>query len=130
MDMSLELYADYLICSTSYTTATGLSRLTDNAISHDKVTRFLSSKDFNSAYLWMKAKPLYNAIKSDDGVLIVDDSIEEKPYTDENEVISWHWDHKHKRSVKGINFVSLMYESNERSAPIGFEPVRNRTYAK
>ena len=124
MDMSLELYADYLICSTSYTTATGLSRLTDNAISHDKVTRFLSSKDFNSADLWMKAKPLYNAIKSDDGVLIVDDSIEEKPYTDENEVISWHWDHKHKRSVKGINFVSLMYESNERSAPIGFEPVR------
>lgn len=124
MDMSLDLYADYLICSTSYTTATGLSKMTDNAISHDKVTRFLSSKDFTSADLWLKAKPFYNSIKSDDGVLIVDDTNEEKPYTDENEVISWHWDHKHNRSVKGINFVSLVYESNGRSAPIGFEPVR------
>src|ERR1700730_7821352 len=122
MDMSLDLYTDYLICSTSYTTATGLSRMTDNAISHDKVTRFLSSKDFKSADLWLQAKPLYNSIQSDDGVLIIDDSIEEKPYTDENEVIAWHWDHKYNRSIKGINFVSLVYESDKGSAPIGFEP--------
>jgi hypothetical protein len=32
------LYTDYLITSFSYTTATGLSGLVDNAISHDPVT--------------------------------------------------------------------------------------------
>lgn len=122
--MSLDLYMDYLICSTSYTTATGLSRLTDNVISHDKVTRFLAAKDLTSADLWLQAKTFYNSIKDDDGVLIVDDTIEEKPYTDENEVIAWHWDHKDNRSVKGINFVTLLYESSKGSAPIGFEPVR------
>jgi hypothetical protein len=37
-----DLYTDYLITSFSYTTATGLSGLVDNAISHDPVTRFLS----------------------------------------------------------------------------------------
>jgi hypothetical protein len=30
-----DLYTDYLITSFSYTTATGLSGLVDNAISHD-----------------------------------------------------------------------------------------------
>lgn len=29
MDMLFDLYVDYLVCSTSYTAATGLSRLTD-----------------------------------------------------------------------------------------------------
>jgi hypothetical protein len=32
-----DLYTDYLITSFSYTTATGLSGLVDNAISHDEV---------------------------------------------------------------------------------------------
>jgi hypothetical protein len=26
-------------------------------------------------------------------VLILDDSIAEKPYTDENDIICWHYDH-------------------------------------
>lgn len=124
MDMSLDLYVDYLICSTSYTTATGLSKLTDNVLSHDKVTRFLASKDFTSSDLWLKVKQFYKSIEDDEGVLIVDDSIEEKPYTDENEVIAWHWSHKDNKATKGINFVSLLYESAKGSAPLGFEPVR------
>ena len=82
-----------IICSTSYTTATGLSKLTDNVLSHDKVTRFLASKDFTSSDLWLKVKQFYKLIEDDEGVLIVDDSIEEKTYTDENEVIAWHWSH-------------------------------------
>jgi hypothetical protein len=43
-----DLHTDYLITSFSYTTATGLSGLVDNAISHDQVTRFLSQQDFTS----------------------------------------------------------------------------------
>lgn len=124
MDKLLDLYVDYLICSTSYTTATGLSRLTNNEISHDKVTRFLSSKDFTSSDLWHIAKPLYKSIKSEKGVLAIDDSIEEKPYTDENELIAWHFNHAKRRSVKGINFVTCFYETRKGSMPIGYELVR------
>jgi hypothetical protein len=43
-----DLYTDYLITSFSYTTATCLSGLVDNAFSHDPVTRFLSQHDFTS----------------------------------------------------------------------------------
>ena len=42
----LELYSDYLISLFSYTIATGLSNLLNNSISHDKVTRFRSGKEF------------------------------------------------------------------------------------
>ncbi len=39
---TLDLYTDYLLSSTGPTTATGLSRLLDGALSHDHVTRWLS----------------------------------------------------------------------------------------
>jgi len=35
----VDLYTDYLISSTSYTTATGMSKMLNGAISHDKITR-------------------------------------------------------------------------------------------
>jgi len=124
MDMTLNLYIDYLICSTSYTTATGLSRLTDKAISHDKVTKFLSSKNYTSADLWKIAKPIYESIKLDNSVLIIDDSIEEKPYTDENELMAWHFNHAKGRAVKGINFITSLYENEKGSLPIGFNLIK------
>ena len=63
MQNIFDLYVDYLICSTSYTTATGLSKLTHNAISHDKVTRALSDRDMTSADLWLHAKSTYKNIE-------------------------------------------------------------------
>ncbi|MEJ7709433.1 MAG: hypothetical protein WKF84_06135 [Pyrinomonadaceae bacterium] len=29
--------------------------------------------------------------------MIIDDSVEEKPYTDENEIVCWHYDHSKER---------------------------------
>jgi len=58
----LEIYSDYLMSSFSYTTATGLSILSDGQISHDKVTRFLSSEDFTSSRLWELIKPTVREI--------------------------------------------------------------------
>ena len=40
MTCTLDLYTDYLLSSTGPTTATGLSRLLDGALSHDHVTRW------------------------------------------------------------------------------------------
>lgn len=122
--MTMDLYIDYLICSTSYTTATGLSELTDNAISHDKVTRFLSSKDYTAADLWKQGKSLYRSVEDEDAVLIIDDTIEKKPYTDENDLISWHFDHTESRSVKGVNLVTALYETQKGSLPVGYELIK------
>ena len=50
----LELYSDYLISNISYSTATGLSRMLPQELSHDQVTRFLNRNEFDSKYLWKK----------------------------------------------------------------------------
>ena len=117
----LELYTDYLMSSFSYTTATGLSALLDDLINHDKITRFLSKEQFSSKDLWQLAKPIIRKIESSDGVLIFDDSIEEKPYTDENDIICYHYDHCQGRSIKGINFLTALYHSKDMSVPVSFQ---------
>lgn len=83
----LDLYSDYLISSFSQTTATGLSRSLEGLISHDKITRFLSAEDYDSKQLWKLVKPTIRKLESDEGVIIFDDTIEEKAYTDEIKVI-------------------------------------------
>jgi DDE superfamily endonuclease len=120
----LDLYSDYLISAFGQTTATGLSSLLNGEISHDQVQRSLASEVQTSSDLWQTVKPHVRKIESADGVAIVDDSIAEKPYTDENDIICWHYDHSQQRTVKGINFVTCLYHNQGVSLPVGFELVR------
>jgi hypothetical protein len=63
-------------------------------------------------------KPLVRQIESQDVVLILDESIEEKPYTDEDEPICWHCDHAKERSVKWINFLTALYATGTVGLPV------------
>jgi len=119
-----ELYADYLLSSFSYTTATGLSSLLDGEVSHDQVTRFLASEDFDSKKLWEVVKKDIRAIEDDSGVLIFDDTVQAKPHSKENDLICWHFDHTVNRSVKGINLLNCLYHANGVSLPVAFELVK------
>jgi hypothetical protein len=63
--------------------------------------------------------------------MVVDDSIEEKPYTDENDIVCWHYDHAHGRQVKGINFMTTLYHSPLNggvSLPVGFQIIAKTEY--
>lgn len=124
----LDLYSDYLIASFSLATATGLSALVDEAYSHDQITRFLGQKRYDQKTYWKTVKPVIRQVETEDGVLLVDDTIEEKPYTDENEIVCYHYDHSQGRTVKGINIVNFVYHTsldNEQtmSIPVAFELV-------
>jgi hypothetical protein len=118
-DTLLDRYTDYLISSFGATTATGLSKVLDGQVSHDQITRMLAGQKQDSAAWWQRVKPQVRKMQSDEGVMIIDDSIEEKPYTDENEIGCWHYDHSKDRLVKGINFMSLLYYSQGMSLPVG-----------
>lgn len=118
-----DLYTDYLISSFGPTTATGLARLLDGAVSHDQVTRFLAEPPKNSADLWRVVKPLVRHIQQPDGSLSIDDSLSEKAHTDENDLICWHWSHSLERHVKGIEFLTAFYTVGEVSLPIAFDLV-------
>lgn len=119
----LDLYSDYLISSFGATTATGLSKLLEGDLSHDQITRFLSGPEHTAADLWQLVKPLVRQIQTPEGALIIDDSISEKPFSDENEIVCWHYDHTKDRQVKGINFISALYHSQAVSLPVSFSLV-------
>ena len=115
----LDLYTDYLIAVFGQATATGFSSVLNNQITHDMTTQLLSSGYISSRRLWSMARPMCEEIEDENGVLIIDDSIEAKPYTDCNDLICWHFDHTVNRSVKGLNFVSAIYDNWKMSLPIG-----------
>ena len=120
----LDLYSDYLLCSSGQTTATGLSSIVEGNISHDRITRFLKKEYFDEKTLWKKVKPIVRAYEEEDACLIFDDTIVEKPYMDENEIICWHYSHTENNTVKGINLLSAFYhcESDGQTVrlPTGF----------
>ena len=120
----LELYTDYLISGNSYATATGLSAMMNNDVSHDQITRYLSSNEFDSKTLWKKVKRTVREIESDDACLIFDDTIQEKKWTDESEMMCWHFDHTVGKSVRGINMLNALYYSNSISIPVAFEIIK------
>ena len=119
----LELYSDYLLSSFGATTATGLSAVLDGEVSHDRITRFLSGQVYDSKTLWRLIKPMVREIESDDGVVIFDDTIVEKPHTDENEIVTWHFDHAKNRSVKGMNLLNCVYHAGGVSLPVSYQIV-------
>lgn len=127
MDIKLlELYSDYIISSFGQITATGLSKALGGSVSHDKITRFLSQKELDSKQLWKLVKPVVRSQEQDDGVLIIDDTIEKKPHTQESELICWHHDHQSNRLVKGvniINYVYYVYSVGNTSFRVGFDLV-------
>ena len=84
MNNFVDLYTDYLISSSSYTTATGLASLL--SIKHDKITRALSTGFYDSKFLWKQAKPYVEELTQSKAPIILsfDDSIQEKQYTDQS----------------------------------------------
>lgn len=120
----VDLYTDYLICSSSYTTATGMASLL--SIKHDKITRHLSKGLFDSKFLWSYSKPYIEELTQSKEMVVLsfDDSIEEKQYTDSSELVCWHYDHVFKRSVKGVNFLTALIEVSGMRLPCAVEFVK------
>ena len=100
----LDIYSDYLISQNHHATATGLAALFDGELSHDQVSRHLRSGEFGSKELWSHVKSdVRRYEQKSGGVLLLDDTISEKAYTDENAVNCWHYSHAKHRHVKGMN---------------------------
>jgi DDE superfamily endonuclease len=121
----LDIYSDYLISQNKHATATGLSELLSGTLSHDQITRFLHSGEYGSKELWQYVKGLVRQQEgTDEGVLIIDDTVEEKAYTDENEVMCWHYSYNKGRHVKGMNLLSGLIRYGDISIPVGYEIIK------
>jgi Transposase DDE domain len=137
-----DLYTDYLISATQLATVTTASEVL--GVSKDRLSRFLGGvelftsnqlvdgieqkkgcvKDhiaFDNQELWKQVKTDVRSCECvESAVLIVDDTLIEKPYSEENDIICYHHDHCTGQSVKGINLLNggLYYNNQDLYIPI------------
>jgi hypothetical protein len=121
MDVLTDYYTDFLAVCPGQATATFMSEVLEGAVSHDQITRLLNSGKLDSAALWKMVKPICHELQSNDGVLVIDDSLQPKPHSHISDMVCWYYDHTKGRTVKGINFLSAIYHSQGASIPVGIE---------
>jgi hypothetical protein len=116
-----DLYSDYLVVNQGQASTTRLAALLEQHHSHDYFTRCLQRADYGSADLWKVVKPFARQIAQSDAVLVLDDTVEAKPYSAVNDLICYHYDHCTGRTVKGINQLTALYHSQDTSLPVGYK---------
>jgi DDE superfamily endonuclease len=124
----LDLYTDYLISAFGLVTSTELSKLLDQAVSHDRISRMLSKREFTQKDYWHCIKKIIRRLESPRGIIKIDDTIEEKPHSTENDIICWNYDHTTGHTIKGINIINFVYQphpssESKFSLPVAFEIV-------
>ncbi|NJM52111.1 MAG: transposase [Blastocatellia bacterium] len=115
-----EDYINFIIATPRNVTATEAERVqpeSRNAPSHDAFTRLLARLEPDAETLWEEAK---SQIDFNSGLLILDDSTLEKPYSNFNALVYRHWSGKQKAVVSGINLITLLWTNGTRVVPIDY----------
>lgn len=116
---TLPMYMGYLLSEPNSPSCCHLSQVMN--ISHDSATRFLLRETYSPQDLFNEAKIGLN-LKG--GVLSVDDSVLDKPYSYKMAFVGYFWSGKHHKVVKGINLITLYYTDIEgRHQPINYRIV-------
>lgn len=92
-------------------------------ISHDSVNRFLQREAYTARDLFNES---IRGLALKGGILSVDDSVLDKPYSHHMRLVGYFWSGKHHRVVKGINLITLYYTDVHGQ----HRPVNDRLYDK
>jgi hypothetical protein len=113
-------YINFIIATPRDVTATEAERVqpeSKDAPSHDAFTRLLSRLEPDAETLWTEVRP---QIDVQTGVLVLDDSTLEKPYSEFNALVYRHWSGKQKEVVNGINLITLLWTDGVRCVPVDY----------
>jgi len=88
-----------------------------NPAAHDAYTRLLHRLEPDAAALWNEAEGL---VARGSGVLVLDDSVLDKPYAKRMDLVARQWSGKHKRVVRGIGLVTLLWSDGEALIPCDY----------
>jgi len=114
---SLELYTKFLIANQNKYSGVELSKTADTSLSHDSVSKWLREKEFDSKHLWSHVK---NMVKKDIGYLVVDDSVLNKKFSRNNELVGKHWSGNEHRLISGIDLVNLLWTKGSECIPVDY----------
>lgn len=120
--LTKEQYIEFLISTPANYTCTHLAEHL-SGISHDSIADFLKSQRLTADSVWRSAKSLIRDTEA--SFLIVDDSVQEKPYAKAIELVYPHYSGNKHAVVRGIDIVNLVHSSEEGD----YYPIDYRIYA-
>jgi hypothetical protein len=112
-----------LVATPNVATATEAARVQPDrprAPAHDAFTRLLNRLEPDPQALWDEVRPL---IRPDDGILVLDDSVPDKPFARHIGLVGRFWSGRHKRVVPGIDLVSLVWTDGDALYPLDYRLV-------
>jgi putative transposase len=118
-----EDYIQFLLATPKACSATEAARVqpdSPDAPAHDAFTRLLHRLEPDPATLWREAEPL---VGKSGGVLVLDDTVLDKPFAKHIGLVGPFWSGKHRRVVRGINLLSLVWTDGDRVFPTDYRLV-------
>ena len=115
-----EDYIDFLVASPRVVSGTEAARAQParaRAPAHDAFTRLLHRLEPDATALWGEAAGL---VDRGGGVLVLDDSVLDKPYAKQMDLVARQWSGKHGRVVWGIGLVTLLWSDGEALIPCDY----------
>ena len=116
-------YIDFLIGTPKEASACEAARvqpLDPSAPAHDAFTRLLTRLEPDPETLWLEVRPL---VRRSDSILIVDDTVLDKPYAHKMGLVGPFWSGKHQRVLRGINLVTLAWSDGDAVYPTDYRLV-------
>ncbi len=113
-------FIDFLIATPSNATAMEAERTqpdSDEPAAHDAYTRLLHRLKANSEALWSEVQ---SDVRRNSGVLVLDDSVLDKPYALKMDLVHHMWSGKHHHVVKGIDIITLFWTDGDRHLPCDY----------
>jgi hypothetical protein len=113
-------YINFLIATQkaySCTEAERVQQTTESAAAHDAINRLLHRLEPEPDELWQEAKAY---VELEQGIVVVDDTMLDKWYAKQMELVSRQWSGKHKRVVQGINLTSLLWSDGDKHIPCDY----------
>jgi hypothetical protein len=120
---SAEDYIQFLLATPRACTATEAARVQPDrpdAPAHDAFTRLLHRLEPDPETLWGEVAPL---VRRTAGVLVIDDTVLDKPHARHVGLVAYHWSGRHNRVVRGINLVTLAWTDGDRVLPSDYRLV-------
>lgn len=99
-------YCQYLLSSQINYTITNLAEHLED-ISHDKINNYLKNEKLTPRLLWDNVKDLI--IVNENACIIFDDTVIDKRYSEEIEIVRRQYSGNEHRVIKGIGIVSCIY---------------------
>jgi putative transposase len=117
---NLDTYTSFLIGNgnrySGVEASNALKATNVHAPAHDTISRWLANERHDANDLWNRVKE-HTAL---DSCLIVDDSVLDKRWSPQNELVDYHWSGNEHKTIRGICLVNFIAHTHDSFLPVDY----------